>query len=427
MLSKRILLLLVPCAAFVVAEDTTTGEGDHEAKIEARFTITLSTSWADYPNKPTDLLTDPNAYSPKPTPTTLQTVARQPRDTNAESTATAMAAEKSTDKPGFEEPMEPGLKYASIGQHVLFYGEHSEDDIKALDKVLAQAKDLYSSDDLRCYAPYRTSKYLPGADMTGYLETRILACEDGYSLRYGVHQMGTARSDLCQYVGSTFPGKMQAMIQNGTVETITPHSIEDDKYRLIASSYVRRVAWDIRFGFEKKGCPDRNGKDEEKDEYVKTFTPDEWRKYAEDKPEIIRYDLAELLFHPTKAYPPVHVPTLGQLPAQPTLQLPDPVSTGTQTTEQTPKMVRRDEKQPPAQGAEEDIAPIESIRKKMAAGFLLRGAGLGAEPDPTPDTEPPVGETAAILPPEPTPIPFNPADPMFSDPPTHTLSYIQPA
>ncbi|RVD81904.1 uncharacterized protein DFL_009751 [Arthrobotrys flagrans] len=426
MLSKLILPLLAPCIAFVVAQDTITSQGSHEAELEANsYIVTHTTSWEDYLNKPTGLLTNPNAYAIKPTPTTLETVTRPP-DIDAKPTATAMAMQKSAPAPNYHEGVEPGLEYATMGQHILFYGAHSEEDIDALGLVIAQAKGLYDVGDLRCYAPYRTSKYLPGSDITGYLESRILACENGYSLRLGTHNMGTAKAERCKYVGVTFSEQFQAGIKNGAAKAITPHIVEDDKYRLIASSYLRKSTWDLRFGFEKKGCPPKDGTDEGKAEYVKVLSLDEWSKYAEENPAFFKFDWPDLLPQTTNPPPPKHVPTLGELPPSGATSAPDPVTTEAQVTGQTSAVMRRDESPPQLEESDNFVAPMESVAKKQAASLLLEAIGVISKAQaPTPTTV--AIETPAELPEEPGPTPFDPVDPTFSDPPVHTLSYIQPA
>ncbi|KAK6506773.1 hypothetical protein TWF481_005233 [Arthrobotrys musiformis] len=482
MWSKHILPILVPCVAIVAAQETIASLEGNEAKLEARFTITLTTAFEDYPDKLTGLLTDPNAYhltdphsdvhKAKPTPTTLETVVR-PADTNANPTPTGVAMAISQDPepittPGYQEALDMGLEYSTMGQHILLYGAHSEGDIDHLDSLLKQAKEIYGDgQDLRCYAPYRTSKYLPGADVTGYLESRILVCENGFSLRLSSHQLGTSKAEFCRYVGIEYSEKFQMGIRNGTGKLITPHNVEDEKYKLIASAYTRRANWDVRFGFEKKGCPNREGTEEERAEYVKVYTPEEWKEFANNNPGVMR-GIADF------AMPSPPIASLGELPPE---QMP---ATSTQAVGagETANVMRRDGTQsssktsdvpasrtpdvptsqtldtsasktldatastqtlgvPSAQDSESlasGISDVVEARKAVinnqAAALFLAALGLGIKsgvPTPTP-TDSPV-EITDDHPADPTPADptaFDPADPMFSDPPAHTLTFIRP-
>ncbi|KAF3318169.1 hypothetical protein TWF173_008904 [Orbilia oligospora] len=440
MRSQRILSFLVPCVALVTAQDAITSEAGHEAKLEARFTITLSTSWADYSSRPTGLLTDPNAYSTKSMPTTLKTVTRPP-DTDAKPTSTlvqVLTAQESITTPGYRDPMEPGLEYSTMGQHILFYGTHSEEDIDALGAVISQAKNIYGGEERRCYAKYRTSKYLPGADITGYLQSRILACENGYSLRLGTRYMGTAKPEMCQYVGITFAEKLQNGIKDGKGKNITPHNVEDENYRLIASAYMRRSVWDLRFGYEKKGCPPKDGTDEQKAEYVMAFNLEEWKKYSNENPGVWLYNWGDLLGPPPGDLTDLpRAPTMGELPAKPnrtpaptpvTAQ-PDPVTSEMRVTEQTPAITRRDEATPVSDKSDTTAAPTstKSNVRSMFLDRLIKAIGEAMQTAHAPTATAVALEDPPEYPANPTPLPFDPADPTFSDPPVHTLAYIRPA
>ncbi|KAK6521743.1 hypothetical protein TWF506_001946 [Arthrobotrys conoides] len=434
MRSKLIPLFLVPCVAFVTAQNTITGEAGHGAKLEARYTIALGASWDDSPNKPTGLLTDPNAYATKPTPTmptptTLQTVTRLAQVADAHTGNIPPKDSLGTSAPGYEEPMEPGLDYATMGQHVLLYGSHTEEDIRGLGPVIAQAKTLYSDQGLRCYAKYRTSKYLPGSDVTGHLESRILACDNGYSLRLGTHNMGTAKSEMCDYVGIVFAeGLRKGIVETKDAKQITPHNVEDDTYRLIASSYLRRSVWDLRFGFEKKGCPPKDGTEEDKAEYVQVFNLEEWRKYADENTGVFKFDWGDLLGIPKLTTLP-HVPTLGELPPPPPTMAPapeitisNPITPIVQRAKETPAVTRRDEPAPEIEESDITASPMEPEVKKSIMDLFIEALGAAVKagaPDPTPK--------AMEMPTNTGPPPFDPADPTFSDPPVHTLAYIQPA
>ncbi|KAF3219906.1 hypothetical protein TWF679_010362 [Orbilia oligospora] len=428
MRSQCILSVLAPCVALVTAQDAITTEAGHEAKLEARFIVTLSTSWADYSSRPTGLLTDPNAYSTKSMSTTLKTVTRPP-NTDAKPTSTlaqVLAAQESITTPGYRDPMEPGLEYATMGQHIVLYGTHSEEDINALGMVVSQAKNIYGGEERRCYAKYRTSKYLPGADVTGYLQSRILTCENGYSLRLGTRDMGTAKSEMCQYVGITFAEKLQNGIKDGKGKKITPHNVEDENYRLIASAYLRRSVWDLRFGYEKKGCPPKDGTDEEKAEYVMTFNLEEWKKYGNDNPGVWLYDWGDLLGPPPMGPTGLpRAPTMGELPPNPhrtpaptsvTAQ-PDPVTSEMRVTEQTPAITRRDEATPVSDKSDTTAAPTstKSSVRSIFLDRLIKALGEAMQtaraPDPTPTAM--ALEDPPEYPANPTPLPFDPADPTF--------------
>ncbi|KAK6534881.1 hypothetical protein TWF281_006180 [Arthrobotrys megalospora] len=456
MLSKRIILLCLPLVALVATQDTTVAQGGDEQDLNARELIELSTAFSDYEDTGTQLFTDPNGGR-KPTPTTLETLTRpaaEPESTPVAETITPPPKEEPEPTPTVVSPpkLDPGPapdylvpgqvgpELSVMGQHILLYGTYSEDDMKGLNAVIEQAGSIYTSNSTRCQARYRTSKYLPGADVSGYLESRILACENGYSLRLGNHAIGNLMSERCYLMGITYSGKIQQGIQEGKGHQITGHFVENDMYKLIASTYKRRMTTDVRFGFEKKGCPPKDGTDEQKAEYVKVYTEEEWRSYVMENPKDFDYGLLEFKL------PPMHSPTMGipqpmantaapLLAPKPRAAPPETEARGTISATDGSKDVPSPTL-PPASRTPAPVAKAQAQATRLAVE-APSGSGSGSEklypnPDPEapldPDPEPPL-PLEGIDEPMPTGTDpddprFDKEDPKFWDPPAKTIDYI---
>ncbi|KAK6362210.1 hypothetical protein TWF730_005906 [Orbilia blumenaviensis] len=394
----------------------------------------------------------------EPTRTTLETKTRVIGLHNYPGAKPAAPVATPIAPPSYDVAAYFNFESVETGKQVLLYGKHSKKDMDSLESLIEYSKTLYGQPDQRCYSPYRTSKYLPGADITGYLESRILVCRNGYSLRLGNHCMGVAKAENCSIAGVEYPKTIHDRIMSKKAIGITDHNVEDNNYRLIASLYMRRATWDIRFGFEKNGCPARNGVDKDKSEYVTVFNKGEWRQFAIDNPGVLMYSLEDLPF------PKFDVPTFGERPVplptaddkirkteRPAWEVTEPGPMSTTMFRSTPTTpapriagVKRSvlEQAQETPTTTESLSPesTEAMRRLIDALWGPGGKHLkhlktpSSAPLEVPklamneglvvDEEPPLPLRAGDLPTE--SLAFDPSDPTFVDPPAHTLSYTPP-
>ncbi|EWC45663.1 hypothetical protein DRE_05224 [Drechslerella stenobrocha 248] len=146
--------------------------------------------------------------------------------------------------------------YNPEGKTYLQYGEIDQATWDKLNKVVDAVKDIYKPKIPLCTSPWRTSLYLPGQDMSGYIESHLVACVDNYSVRLGNHRFGQPVTVRCwEDVGEIAMETVDNM-RRGTIRQATDHTVENNHYRLLSTAFDGADrSWDIRFGIEKGGCP----------------------------------------------------------------------------------------------------------------------------------------------------------------------------
>ncbi|KAF3936132.1 hypothetical protein ABW19_dt0200537 [Dactylella cylindrospora] len=152
--------------------------------------------------------------------------------------------------------------FAGGGPHkqiYLKYGEIREDrDFKYLKEVIEDAERRYPAEKegLRCTADYRTQAYLPGTDKDGWLESKIVACKEKFSIRLANHRRGPGLTIFCKEIISMAKETFNEL-EKRTIRIGTAHNVESNEYRLLTTTFWGEDStWEVKFGYEKNGCPE---------------------------------------------------------------------------------------------------------------------------------------------------------------------------
>ncbi|KAK6541409.1 hypothetical protein TWF694_007221 [Orbilia ellipsospora] len=150
-------------------------------------------------------------------------------------------------------------------QVYLIYGSVKDANLTSLSALLNnKTNSTVSAWNEQCISPYRTSAYSPGTNNpTGTIESRIMLCDNigNFSVRFGNHTPGRDAEHQCLYLLRISQKLLSAIsgdgAPDGMVVQATNHTVEDEYYKLLGTSYYGTTPWfDVRIGWEKGGCPD---------------------------------------------------------------------------------------------------------------------------------------------------------------------------